>query len=325
MIVSKTPLRVSLFGGGSDIPEFYENDPIGGSVISFAIQKYVYVFINKSSFDGYRISYIENEVVKEKDEIKNTRVKACLSLFPIIKDKLEIVTISDLPKRSGLGGSSAFTVGLLHALYYYAYKKPAHWRWLAQTACQVELGILKENIGKQDQYACAKGGLNYFKFTKNCVFDTKIENMDLLFAIEDHSYLYDLMSEIGHDASEILKSFDKKANPELINIRNISENFASSLLEDIVFANDQFYEQFVENLNNTWEHKKLLSNLISNNLIDNTIESLKENKMFTAGKLLGAGYSGFLFVYNPNDLIRNEIVQMPRIKIDHNGSQVAEI
>ena len=165
MIITRTPLRISFAGGLSDIPQFYEKDY--GAVVSTTIDKYVYVMVTDKLIGDTRVAYKEFESVKKVDDISHPIVKACLKHLGITK-KLEIVTIADLPGGTGLGSSSAFTVGLLNALhaYYGHYKNP---RELAEEACKIELDILKEPIGKQDQYAASYGGLNYIKFTKENV------------------------------------------------------------------------------------------------------------------------------------------------------------
>ena len=161
MILSKTPLRVSFVGGSTDLPAFYEQNEYG-CVISTAINKYVYVAAHER-FDGkIRLTYSSNELVSSIEEIKNERIKEALKLVDL-HNTIEIFYMSDIPKKMGLGGSSSFTVGLLNALNQFKGVK-AYPERLAREACKIEIDILKNPIGKQDQYAASIGGMNYFRF-----------------------------------------------------------------------------------------------------------------------------------------------------------------
>lgn len=163
MIIVRTPFRISFVGGTTDLPSFYLRH--GGAVVSAAINKYMYIIVNKSFNDQIRVSYSKTETVGSVDEIQHLRVRECLKMLGISKG-IEIVSVADVPAGTGLGSSSAFTVGLLHALHHYKGEEVSK-QELAEQACYIELEALKEPIGKQDQFASAFGGLNYIGFRES--------------------------------------------------------------------------------------------------------------------------------------------------------------
>ena len=161
MIISRTPLRISFAGGGSDLKEYYKNGV--GAVTSTAIDKYIYITVNKKFDDKIRISYSKTEIVDSIDEIKHDLIREALRLTNI-DAVIEITSIADIPsKGTGLGSSSSFTVGLLNALYAYKGQHKSA-EILAKEACKIEIDIVGEPIGKQDQYAAAYGGINHIQF-----------------------------------------------------------------------------------------------------------------------------------------------------------------
>ena len=174
MIITKTPLRVSFVGGGSDIPQFYIRFNYG-SVVSATINSYVDVIVSKKNdfYERYRLNYSKTESVERIDLIKNEIIRECIK-YTKIKDRLYIATIADVPSNTGLGSSSSFCVGLLNALYYYK-KKRVSKKKLAEIAAKIEIKILKNPIGKQDHYAAAFGGFNHIKFYSNN--KVKVENL----------------------------------------------------------------------------------------------------------------------------------------------------
>ena len=163
MILTRTPFRISLIGGGSDLPSFYKNH--GGAVISMSIDKYIYISLHKKFSKGFRISYSETENCHNLEQIKHDIVRESLRFSEIIDD-LEITSIADIPAGSGLGSSSSYAVGLIKALLAYKNETSSKGK-LANTACDVEIKILNKPIGKQDQYAASFGGLNLLEFNKN--------------------------------------------------------------------------------------------------------------------------------------------------------------
>ena len=163
MIVSRTPLRVSFCGGGSDLKEYYSSSEKGGRVTSVALKKYVYVTVNSRFDDSVRVSYSQMEIVDDFEKLNHQLVKEAMRITGVVKG-VEITTIADIPsKGSGLGSSSSVTVGLLHALHCFAGRSPTPSQ-LAEEACKIEIEILGQTIGKQDQYAAAFGGCNHIIF-----------------------------------------------------------------------------------------------------------------------------------------------------------------
>src|SRR5438093_7911584 len=164
MIISRTPLRMSLVGGGSDLPAFYRK--FGGAVVSTAINQFVYITVNQKFDEKIRVSYSRTEEARSVDRIKHPLVREALKLLGV-DGGVEITSIADIPgKGSGLGSSSSFTVGLLHALHAFA-GRYASAEQLARQACEIEIERCGEPIGKQDQYAAAFGGLNFLQFNAN--------------------------------------------------------------------------------------------------------------------------------------------------------------
>lgn len=160
MIITRTPLRISFTGGGTDLPAYYENGY--GAVVSTAINKFVYITVNKRFDNTIRLSYSKTEIVNNINELQHDIAKACLNMVGITGG-VEITSIADIPSGTGLGSSSSFTVGLLNALYTYVGEHLSADE-LAKKACEIEIDILHHPIGKQDQYAAAVGGINYFSF-----------------------------------------------------------------------------------------------------------------------------------------------------------------
>lgn len=291
MIITRTPLRISFAGGGTDIPSFYKTNSYG-SILSSAINKYIYVSVKSHSEiypEKIRLNYSETEQVKNIEKIKNPIIKACLKYLEI-DDNIYISTVADAPGSSGLGSSSTFCVGLLNALY--AYKGVVVNRnKLAEEAAKIEIDILKRPIGKQDHYAAAFGSINLFKFYDN-------ENVSIM-PVDENSInvkaifnnLHTFYTGINRDASKVLK-FQKKNklinNPNLLKIRNQSEELFNLL------KSDKFsLKKFGEFLEEGWIIKKSLATQISNKFINEIYDLGKKNGAY-GGKLSGAGGGGFL-------------------------------
>jgi D-glycero-alpha-D-manno-heptose-7-phosphate kinase len=290
MIISKTPSRVSFIGGGTDIKDFYLREQ--GNVLSTSINKYVYLLVKPSFGDTILLRYSKSEDVNDIKEIKNGRIRECMKKTGIEKG-VEIGCFSDIPIGAGLGGSSSFTVGLLNALYAYKGEFVGPER-LAKEACEIEIDVLGEPIGKQDQYAAAYGGLNNIQF--NVDDSVKIRRIflerDKRNVLEKKLLLF--CTGETRSSSEIL--FDQKK--EMINKDKFdSMKKMSSLALD---AYSELSKGNIDCLGNllkdNWELKRTLSEKISNE----KIEILCENA-FTAGakggKILGAGGGGFLLFY----------------------------
>lgn len=289
MIITKTPLRVSFAGGGTDISDYYKRDY--GAVVSAGINRYIYITVNPK-FDGsIRVSYSKTEIVPEVAEINHEIVKACLEMVGI-SGGIEITSIADIPSGTGLGSSSTFTVGLLNALYTYV-GNPLSAEQLARTACEIEIDILKRPIGKQDQYAAAYGGLNYFRFNKDESVDREriwLSDQDMRTMTSSLMLFYTGMT---HDANEVLAN-QKKCMADRISSMDDMRNQAECMKEYLL--HNGFDVEFGKTLKRGWDKKRSLTKEISNREIDRIYE-----KGIAAGaaggKLLGAGGGGFILFY----------------------------
>ena len=290
MIGTRTPFRISFVGGGSDLKEFYSKVP--GSVVSTSIDKYMYIFVHQY-FDGkIQVKYSKTELVDRIDQIKHPIVREALRKFKL--NGIDINSIADIPSGTGLGSSSSYTVGLLHALYAYC-NKYASSEQLAQEACELEIDILGEPIGKQDQYAAAYGGLNFIKFYPN--EDVDIEPILLLPSkyTELQQNLLMFYTDKRRSASDVLTDqkrniiSDKKKFKALVRMTELAEEMKKSLI-------DSNLEDFGYILDENWHLKKSLSNKISEDEIEILYEKAKDSGAL-GGKLLGAGGGGFLLFY----------------------------
>ena len=297
MIITRTPFRISFFGGGTDYPQWFKDN--GGAVVSATIDKFCWItcrrlppfFEHKS-----RIIYSVIENVRNVNEMKHPSARECLK-FLEVKDGLEIHHDGDLPARTGLGSSSSFTVGLLHALYGLQGKMVSKVQ-LSRDAIYVEQNMIKENVGCQDQIAAAFGGLNRIEFTSCGDFrvDPVVMKAERLSALECRLMLfYTGLSRIASEvaAEQINNISTKKA--ELSSIRNMVDQ---SL--DILTSN-QNLKSFGELLHEGWLIKKSLSSRITTSEIDSMYAAARKAGA-VGGKLLGAGGGGFVLLYvEPDD------------------------
>lgn len=308
MIITKTPLRISFAGGGTDLPSYYETGY--GAVLNAAIDKYIYVIV-QNSFDGkiHLRTATGIEVVNEASQLQHDITRACL-LHTKIDSGIEITSIAEIPGGTGLGSSSCYTVGLLNALYAFKQTKSMSLTFieknpttllytppdiLAETACDIEINQLAAPIGKQDQFACAFGGMNYFQFNA----DGSVNRQSLADCSILNTFNQNLMMfYIGgtRSANAVLKEQNNNTNKNL-QVLNIMRNQAKDL-----YNNPQKLPQI---LKDGWELKKSLASTISNSYIDN-LYTIALNNGAIAGKLLGAGGAGFMLFYCPlerqNDL-----------------------
>ncbi len=313
MIITRTPLRVSLIGGGTDIPSFYKNNDYG-EVISTSINKYVYVIVKKQDplyFEKYRLNYSETEIVNDLKKIKNPIIKACIKYLKI-KDHLYIGTFADVPSSTGLGSSSSFCVGLLNALYVYKGIKISK-KKLAEQAFHIEVNILKKPIGKQDHYASALGGINNIKFKSNDTVQIKNlnkykKNYHNLFKSTSFYWSGKMRS-----ADNVLKDQNKNKlqnKKKLIQLRNMTKEL------NYLLSNHKLNLYEVGNLiDQSWKIKRSLSTKISNKKINHIYNIAKINGAF-GGKLLGAGGGGFLMLISPSYKINKIKKTIERFKFE---------
>lgn len=319
MIISKTPLRISLIGGGTDLRDFYQKNL--GHVISTTIDKYIFVIIKERFDDLIVLHYTENEIVDEVSKIKHELIREALIKVGITKG-IEIITLADIPsKGTGLGSSSTLTVGLLNALYTYKGVQPTEEK-LARETCEIEIDILKKPIGKQDQYIAAYGGLKKFTFLKDEIVDIRSFNLTSNERRVLGSNLTLHYTNIIRNANSILEKQQKN-----IKTRNKELLIISNLVHDVELAieNKNFYEIGII-LKKSWQVKKLLTDNISNNIIDKMVDNAINNGA-TGCKIAGAGGGGFLLSYVPRerqDIFRKSMAEYRELPfmLDPFGSRI---
>lgn len=295
MIISRTPLRISFFGGGTDLKDFYGLE--GGAVLSTAIDKYIFATVNKKFDDHIRVSYSKTEIVEHVDMIKHDLVREAMKLTGV-DGGIEITTIADIPSQgTGLGSSSTFTVGVLSALYAYKGQHVSA-EVLAQEACKIEIDIVGEPIGKQDQYIAAYGGLQLIQFNPDgSVFvDPIICDREFKTALQDHLMLF--YTGITRRANSILNEQKKNSSGDKVGeLKALKElAFRAKKIVEV----DKSLDEFGRLLDKSWEIKKTLAGGISKPEIDGFYQQAKEAGAL-GGKIAGAGGGGFLLLYVPKE------------------------
>jgi D-glycero-alpha-D-manno-heptose-7-phosphate kinase len=321
MIIARTPLRISIGGGGSDLPSYYER--FGGSFISAAIDKYVYIAINKIFTNEYLIRYSSQERVMSPDEIRHPIVREVIKLHGL--DPLEIVSLADIPAGTGLGSSGSFTVCLLRAIY--AYKRELiTTSSLAEEACHIEMNLLQEPVGKQDQYIAAYGGITCFDVEKSgrvAVSPLALSN-HALHDLEDHLVLF--FTGYSRSASSLLADQNTKSqagDDEMIkNLQFVVE--LGHQIKNALLAGDN--RKFAELMHEHWLHKRKRSSGMSNDNINRWYDAAKANGA-VGGKLVGAGGGGFLLFYADDvagvrQAMAREGLEEIRFKFDFDGSTI---
>ena len=292
MIITRTPLRVSIGGGGTDLPSYYRR--FGGSLISAAIDKYVFIGINKTFSPGYQIKYSRFEQAASIAEIHHPIVREALRLHDV-PPSLEIISLADIPAGTGLGSSGTFTVGLVRALYALQHKHVTS-EDVAREACRIEIDLLNEPVGKQDQYIASYGGMTCFEFLP----DDSVKVTPLKLAVETRSDLEEnlLLFFTGYSrtASEILGDQVKRTiSDEAAVIDNL--HYTKELGQRIKTALETGHaEQFGRMMHEHWEVKKRRSGNMSSDIISRWYD-VGRNAGAVGGKLVGAGGGGFLMFY----------------------------
>lgn len=321
MIVSKTPLRMSFVGGGSDLPSFYREEV--GAVLSTSIDKYMYICVNKK-FDGrIRVSYNLTEEVDCRQKIVHPLVREALNLFKI-EGGIEIASMADIPsKGSGLGSSSAYTVGLLNALYAY-HNQVASKEKLARQACEIEINRCNEPIGKQDQYAAAFGGLNLICFYPDDTVSVEpvICRPEIVSEIED-SILVFYTGRTRSASSVLAKQSSAMQQPTQRALMRRMVQLAFFMKEQIEAANLDYIGNL---LDENWRLKAQLTSNISDPQIDEWYKKGLLNGA-SGGKLLGAGNGGFIMFFAPKERhvqISTALAELKPVKFrfDRIGTQI---
>tara|TARA_B100001287_G_scaffold269234_1_gene266467 strand:- start:8065 stop:9051 length:987 start_codon:yes stop_codon:yes gene_type:complete len=324
MIICRTPFRVSFFGGGTDMPKWFNNN--NGQVINASINKYGYIyFTNKDDVYDYKfkIRYYLNEEAKNIESIKHPVVKCCLKYYGLSNKTLHITYDSDLPARSGLGSSSSFTAGLINTINFYKNKRISK-KNLAKQTIFMEQVLLKETVGLQDQIATSYGGLNHIEFKKNNFFVKKIslENKKIKQLNESILLCYTGQYRFAYNIEKVKNSRIYK-NKKIYEEIDLITNEALKLLYS---KNNDWLKQFGNLLNDYWQLKKSLDKNVSNKLVDNLYSSFINEGIYGA-KLMGAGNGGFILII-ANKNVQKKIIKkfcklkFVKIMIENSGSKI---
>lgn len=293
MIITRSPLRITLGGGGTDLPSYYRG--YGGFVISAAIDKYVFVSAIRPFTPGIFLKYSQLEHVEQIDEVKHRIIREALRMLGFKTPQIEITTLADIPAGTGLGSSGSFTTALLKALF-------AHRRQLvlmsdlARMACEIEIDRLKEPIGKQDQYIASYGGITCFQFKYDDTVEATPLKIDMNTSLDLEDNLLLFFTGFERKAGSILKDQQQrsvKSDSEMLNNLHY--------VKELAFQSQKALEagrcaEFGEIMHAHWEHKKKRSQGMSNPQIDEWYELGRKNGA-VGGKLVGAGGGGFLMFY----------------------------
>jgi D-glycero-alpha-D-manno-heptose-7-phosphate kinase len=323
MIIVRSPLRISLGGGGTDLPSYYQDH--GGFLIAAAIDKYVYITLHQTFVKELIIKYSKLERVISLDDIEHPIIRESLRYLGIPVPHLEITSMADIPSGTGLGSSGSFTTGLLKALHTLK-KNLVHPRELAEEACHIELNLLKEPIGKQDQYIAAYGGITCFNFSPDHqveAYPLKIDQ-ETLFNLEDNLLLF--FTGYSRSASSILQEQDVKIKEK-----------ETTMIDNLHFIKELGYKSkvaleagdllaFSELMNIHWDFKKQRSANMSNTDIDDWYRLAMQNGAL-GGKMIGAGGGGFLMFYTQDkpklrQVMRAAGLSEVRFRFDFSGTQV---
>ena len=293
MIIARSPLRISLGGGGTDLPSYYKKH--GGFLLAAAIDKYVYATVLRPFSPGVYLKYSKIEHVNHINDVQHPIIREVLKEMKLDTPQIEITTLTDIPAGTGLGSSGSFTTALIKGLFTH-YRREIHPKELAELACKIELENLKEPIGKQDQYIAAFGGITSFTFDKDgeVISENLKISTDTLHNLEDNLLLF--FTGISRSASSILLDQDKRSinnDSEITkNLHYIKELGLQS--RDALIAGE--LENFGHLMNEHWEHKRIRSSGMTNNFIDEIYTKALYNGA-VGGKLVGAGGGGFLMFY----------------------------
>jgi len=323
MIITRSPLRISLGGGGTDLPSYYEKHT--GFLIAAAIDKYVYITIHRTFVKELLIKYSKLERVGHAKEIEHPIIREVLKELEMDGLNLEITSLADIPAGTGLGSSGSFTTALLKALYAHN-NQIISTRLLAELACVIELDRLGEPIGKQDQYIAAFGGITAFEYLPDGRVEISPVNMskETLYNLEDNLVLY--FTGYSRSASSILKEQDDKskvADDEMTNNLHFIKELGKKSLVALESGN---LLEFGELMNVHWEHKKKRSGNMSNDKINEWYDLAVKNGA-VGGKLIGAGGGGFLMFYTEDKMklrhtLMNAGLEEVRFKFDFEGTKV---
>ncbi len=298
MIVTRTPFRVTLGGGGTDLPSYYREH--GGFIFAMGIDKYMYVLANEPQVGSkIRLHYSQGELVDHVSELKHELAREALRLHGI-ENSFEIASIADLPAGTGLGSSSCYLVGLLNALHH-SRRDYVSLQALAEEACHIELDILNEPIGKQDQYMATYGGLTVLDIARSG--DVRVRRISMSsgaiaeFVAQTHIYYTGAQRDAKEVLSDQNKAMQTKEAPDHAKVAdslNAIKDLGYRILEAIESGN---FDRWGLLLDEHWQNKKKLSSKISFGEVDQIYQEVKANHHVLGGKVIGAGGGGFLMFY----------------------------
>lgn len=323
MIITRSPLRITLGGGGTDLPSYYRH--FGGFLLSAAIDKYVFVTVTRPFVQGIYLKYSRLEKVDRVDEVQHPIIREALRLLNGAASQIEITTLADIPAGTGLGSSGSFTTALLKALYAHE-RDILHPAELAQLACEIEIDKLGEPVGKQDQYIAAYGGATCFEFNPDdtvCARPLRMST-DSLHHLEDHLLLF--FTGFSRSAGAVLqdqKSRTTEGDAEMLNNLHYVKDLG---MRSRCALERGHLDEFGALMNEHWEHKKQRSNGMSNAQIDEWYELARKHGAL-GGKLVGAGGGGFLLFYAEQqrllqEAMRSAGLQEVRFRFDFEGTKV---
>jgi len=323
MIITRSPLRISLGGGGTDLPSYFGK--FGGFLIAAAIDRYVYVTVNRPFGAGIRLKYSDIENVDTVGEVRHPILREALRMMNLRTPQIEITTLAEIPSGTGLGSSGSFTTALVKALYAHR-RRLLHSSEVARLACEIEIERLHEPVGKQDQYIAAYGGVTCFDFHPDGSVSAQplALGMDTLFELEDNLLLF--FTGFSRSAGSLLqdqKTRSDAEDPEMIDNLHY--------VKDLGYRSQRALEagrchEFGELLHEHWEHKKRRSKGMSNPKIDEWYELGRRNGAI-GGKLVGAGGGGFLMFYAEDrkglrQAMRDSGLEEVRFRFDFEGTKV---
>ena len=321
MIMARSPLRITLGGGGTDLPSYFREN--GGFLVSAAIDKYVYVTVTRPFSPGIYLKYSALEHVASVAEVRHPILREALTLQQLEVPQIEITTLADIPAGTGLGSSGSFTTALLKALYAHR-RKLLHPQELAELACHNEIDRLGEPVGKQDQYIAAYGGLTCFTFHEDGRVSAEPLRVsaDTMFDLEDNLLLF--FTGFSRSGSSILKDQQERARtPEML--QNLHQVKELGLRSRAALESGDL-ERFGELMHAHWEFKKRRSGRMSNERIEEWYELARRNGAL-GGKLVGAGGGGFLMFYaTDRSRLRHALaragLEEVRFKFDFEGTSL---
>jgi len=329
MILTSTPFRVTLGGGGTDLPSYYREH--GGFIFAMGIDKHMHIMINPPTIDRkIRLHYSQSESVDNVAELRHELAREALRLHGI-EDKMEISSMADLPAGTGLGSSSCYLVGVLNALHHYRRDYVSLDR-LAEEACHIELEVLRKPIGKQDQYMAAFGGLTVLEIAKDG--SVEVSSVALgsssIAALIANTHIY--YTGVARDALSVLAEQDSaaksKKSPDHARVMDSLHQIKDLGRRILVAIENEDFDAWGRMLDEHWRSKKRLSSRISSAKVDDLYEHAKAEYSVLGGKVIGAGGGGFLMLYCPIESKRLESFMlangMPRLhyNVERDGSKM---